>query len=125
MARYANDILEIVCQAGKHMSAEQIFLLLKQQYPGVVIATVYNNLNGLCEKGLIRKICVEGFADRYDSSTRHDHLVCVQCGDLKDINLPDMTEKFSDESGQELSAYDLKLFYICDECKSKNCEAVD
>lgn len=99
------------------MTAEQIFLLLKKKYPGVVIATVYNNLNGLCEKGLIRKISVEGFADRYDSSTRHDHLVCVECGSLTDINLPDMTKALSDESGEELSAYDLKLFYTCEKCR--------
>ena len=56
MARYAKSILDIVCSAGKHMTAEQIFLLLKEEYPAVVIATVYNNLNALTEQGLIRKI---------------------------------------------------------------------
>lgn len=120
MARYANDILDIVCAAGKHMTAEQIFMLLKEKHPGVVIATVYNNLNGLTQKGLIRKICVEGFADRYDSAVRHDHMVCVQCGELTDINLPDMTEDFSNEIGVELAAYDLKLFYTCKKCEEEN-----
>lgn len=123
MARYANDILKIVCEAGKHLSAEQIFLKLKEQYPGVVIASVYNNLNGLLEKGLIRKICVEGFADRFDSSIRHDHMVCVQCGELKDINLPDMIDEFSSKAGVPLSAYDLKLFYTCDKCQAENIKA--
>ena len=43
--RYANAILEIVNTSYAHMTAEQIFLALKQLYPSVVLATVYNNLN--------------------------------------------------------------------------------
>lgn len=118
MARYANKILDIVCTSGKHMTAEQIFLLLKEECPGVVIATVYNNLNSLVEKGKIRKISVEGFPDRYDNSVRHDHLVCLNCGKLTDIQLPDMKESLEKAAKREISAYDLKLFYICDECRA-------
>lgn len=118
MARYAKSILDIVCSEGKHMTAEQIFLLLKEEYPAVVIATVYNNLNALTEKGLIRKISVEGFPDRYDCSVRHDHLVCKHCGKLKDVDLPDMTKNFAEETGLPLTSYDLKLYYVCDECQA-------
>lgn len=119
MARYAKSILDIVCSAGKHMTAEQIFLLLKEEYPAVVIATVYNNLNSLTEQGLIRKISVEGFPDRYDSGARHDHLVCMHCGKLRDINLPDMTDYLEKEAKMPVTAYDLKLFYTCEECHAR------
>lgn len=58
------------------MTAEQIFLELKKEEPKVVLATVYNNVNGLCREGRIRRISVEGQPDRYDKIQRHDHLVC-------------------------------------------------
>ena len=117
MTKYAKRILDLVCTTGKHMTAEQIFFLLKQEFPNVVLATVYNNLNALTEQGLIRRISMEGFADRYDTNVRHDHLVCIRCGKLKDVTLPDMTETFSAQTGTVIESYDLKLFYICDECK--------
>ena len=119
MARYAKSILDIVCSAGKHMTAEQIFLLLKKEYPAVVIATVYNNLNSLTERGLIRKISVEGFPDRYDTSVRHDHMVCIHCGKLEGVHLPDLTNYLKKEANMPLAAYDLKLFYTCEECQAR------
>lgn len=118
--RYSNSILNIVCSEGKHMTAEQIFFLLKKEYPAVVIATVYNNLNSLVESGKIRKISVEGFPDRYDNNTKHEHLVCARCGKLKDIHIGDLSEKIRKESGVKIIGYDLKAFYICEECAEKN-----
>ena len=116
MTKYAKSILEIVCSSGKHKNAEEIFFLLKEEYPRVVIATVYNNLNSLTDQGLIRRIHVEGFPDCYDSNVRHDHMVCTSCGKLMDIELPDMRQELVSRTGQRIMAYDLKLYYICDEC---------
>ena len=42
MAKYSSGILEIVNRVGGHMTAEQVFLEMKRQYPSVVMATVYN-----------------------------------------------------------------------------------
>ena len=66
MSRYAELILELINQTTKHMTAEQIFLELKKSEPKVVQATVYNNLNTLCQQGLIRKLSIENSPDRYD-----------------------------------------------------------
>ena len=60
MAKYSSGILEIVNRAGGHMTAEQVFLEMKRQYPSVVMATIYNNLNSLCAQGAIRRLSVEG-----------------------------------------------------------------
>lgn len=66
MSRYAELILELINQSQGHMTAEQIFLELKKTEPRIVQATVYNNLNALCQEGLIRKLSLEGSPDRYD-----------------------------------------------------------
>ena len=59
MTKYAERILNIINESSEHMTAEQIFLILKKKEPKVVLATVYNNLNMLCDKELIRKISLE------------------------------------------------------------------
>ena len=77
MSKYTKKILEIVQASRDHMTAEQIFGTLRQTYPSVVRATVYNNLNRLCEEGKIRKISLEGMPERYDRIQRHDHLIWI------------------------------------------------
>ena len=52
MTKYAKKILEIVESSNDHLTAEQIFMQLRETYPTVVLATVYNNLNRLWEENL-------------------------------------------------------------------------
>ena len=116
MTKYAKAIHAIVEESRAHMTAEQIFGELRKRYPGVVLATVYNNLNHLWEQGLIRKIPLEGMTDRYDRIQRHDHLVCRRCGRLMDIHLSDLTNLLQEQVHIPILSYDLKLMCICEEC---------
>lgn len=109
MTKNAKQILKIIDISGEHLSAEQIFLCLKESNQDVVLATVYNNLASLYKQGLIRKISVEGHPNRYDNIRRHDHLVCRNCGKLSDILLEDLTEKLQKQVGIPMLSYDLKL----------------
>lgn len=115
--RYAKSILAIIEHSGAHLTAEQIFFQLKKQYPSVVMATVYNNLNALYQQGCVRKISLEGYADRYDKNTRHDHLVCRQCGALSDLHLADLAEQLESQIGFPIDGYDLKVQYLCPHCR--------
>lgn len=117
VTRYAKKILEIIEFSHSHMTAEQVFDTLRQTYPSVVLATVYNNLNRLWQEGRIRKVLVEGMPDRYDRTERHDHLVCKKCGRLQDVDLGDLTKQLEKKAGIPLLFYDLKLVYLCEECR--------
>lgn len=120
MTKYAKKIYEIITQSHDHMTAEQVFDMLRQTYPTVVLATVYNNLNKLWDAGLIRKVSLEGMPDRYDRLEKHDHLVCRKCGKLLDVNLVDLTEELQRQVGVHILSYDLKLMYVCEECKKQS-----
>ena len=119
VTKYGKKILEIVSSSHSHMTAEEIFDVLRQTYPTVVLATVYNNLNRLWQDDLIRKVSVDGMPDRYDRIQRHDHLVCKQCGRLLDIDLGDLTKQLEKKAGLSILSYDLKLTYLCEDCKKK------
>ena len=119
MTKYAKQILEIVQASRSHLTADQVFLQLREVYPKVALASVYNNLNRLWEDGRIRNVSVEGMPDRYDRIERHDHLVCRGCGKLLDLDLTDLTEQLQKQVGVPLLAYDLKLIYLCEECRAK------
>lgn len=117
MSKYGEQIFKLVQESSGHMTAEQLFLELKKIEPKVVQATVYNNLNVLCQKGLIRKMSIEGSPDRYDKIQKHDHLVCQNCGALSDINFEDLTRNLEDQLGEGILFYDLKVFYLCQKCR--------
>ncbi len=119
MTKYAEQILRRINESESHMTAEQIFLELKKTEPKVVQATIYNNLNALCQKGLIRKLSMEGSPDRYDKIQKHDHLVCQRCGALSDINFQDLTRDLESQLGEGILSYDLKVFYLCPACRKK------
>lgn len=119
MTKYEKEIYHIITASMEHMTVEQIFAELKDKYPGVVIATVYNNVNKLWDAGLIRKISVENMPDRYDRVVRHDHLVCQRCGQLTDISFDDLTTPLSEMVGKDFLYYDLKVYYLCPSCREK------
>lgn len=119
MSKYANLILDLINESNDHMTAEQIFLELKKTEPKVVLATVYNNLNALSSAERIRRVPMEGSPDRYDRIQKHDHLVCKGCGSLSDKSFADLTDHLEQQLGTGILSYDLKVFYLCPECRKK------
>ena len=119
MTKYEKAIYHIIHTSSMHLTAGHIFELLKKEYPKVAVATVYNNVNKLWKAGLIRKISLENMPDRYDRTVKHDHLVCQQCGKLTDISFEDLTFSLCEQMGGEFLSYDLKVFYICPDCRER------
>lgn len=122
MKKYRVKIQEIIENSHSHPTAEEVFRLLRETFPQVARATVYNNLNALCEAGLVRKVSVQGMPDRYDRIRRHDHLVCKACGRLVDLDLSDLTHQLQRQVSVPFLSYDLKLVYLCEQCQKKRNE---
>ena len=120
MTRYEKEIYDIVNSSSDHLTAEMIFKKIQTIFPDISRATVYNNLNKLCDQKLIRRISLENSPDRYDRVIKHDHLVCQKCGKLSDVSFEDLTESLKKQLGNDFIAYDLKVFYICPECQKKD-----
>lgn len=119
MTKYEKEIYDIINASADHLTAEQIFGQVREKYPGVVLATIYNNINKLCDTGLIRRVSMDGAPDRYDRTERHDHLVCKSCGKIADISFGDLTASLHQTLGEDFLYYDLKVFYLCPDCRKK------
>ncbi|MGN0820017.1 MAG: Fur family transcriptional regulator [Christensenellaceae bacterium] len=119
MTKYEKAIYDVVTASREHLTAGEIYKRIKGVLPKVVQATVYNNLNKLTESGFIRRISVEGMPDRYDAVHKHDHLVCSKCGKITDVSFDDITLPLQKQLGQGFLFYDLKVYYVCPECRAK------
>lgn len=118
MTKNSKIILDIVNSSRDHLTAEQIFIKAKEISPGIVLATVYNNLNLLTREHYIRRLTVQGKPDCYDNTTVHDHMVCNECGTIADVTIKDLKENLMEAVGDAFVSYDLNIYYICDKCKS-------
>ena len=119
MTKYERAIYDIVRMSREHLTVYLIFVRLKTDHPKVVLATVYNNLNKMWESGLVRKVSAEGMPDRYDIPQKHDHLVCKRCGKILDVSFDDLTAPLRSQLGQDFLFYDLKVYYLCPECRER------
>lgn len=119
MTSYGKAIIRFMEEQPGHYTAEQVYLTMKAGHPKLVLATVYNNLKSLSEEGHLRKISIEGEPDRYELNIRHDHLLCRQCRKLSDITLEDLTDTLRWQTGLSDLSYDLKINYLCNECRTK------
>ena len=117
MTKYAEQILDLVLCSAEHPTAEQIFWQMKQKNPKIAQATVYNNLNALVADGKLIRLPQPGSPDRYDNTTRHDHLICTHCGALTDFRFTDLTRDIESALGARIRSYDLRIHYVCPACR--------
>ena len=116
-------IKNAVLNSSYHPTAEDIYKVLKKDNPNLSLGTVYRNLNLLSNMGEINKISISNASDRYEKIiSEHQHVVCLECGEIFDIELPlnnDITRYVSEKTGVEVSSLDIIVNGICKDCKSK------
>jgi Fur family ferric uptake transcriptional regulator len=80
-------ILEVVRQAGKHVTPEQVYETVRSQNPAINRATIYRTLDFLCEQRLI--VAMRWGSQTYYEIARqtpHHHLICRSCGGIEEID---------------------------------------
>ena len=111
-----------------HLSAEDIYLLVKDKAPEIGLATVYRTLELLSELKIVDKINFGDGLSRYDLRKEgavhfHHHLVCMECGNVKEIVedlLEDVEEIIEKDWGFAVKDHRLTFHGICKHCQAKN-----
>ncbi len=114
-------VLQVLRESEGHLQADEIFKRVKDYYPNMVLATVYNNLHALTEGGYIRHIRTMEGADFYDKTTTpHEHALCTVCGKLMDADIKGFAEMLQKNTALPIVSYDLILHTVCPDCDSGN-----
>lgn len=130
MKKYSRQrelILTSLKDRTDHPTAEMLYTDLKQELPGIGIATIYRNLADLAKAGEIIKIKTRLGKDRYDGNIHpHIHFECEQCYSIEDIFLEEKESNIFDNEIKKISnmieaepttSYTLIHGY-CKECKN-------
>ena len=124
-------ILSVLEQnSGRHMTAEDIYELVAEDYPEIGLATVYRTLQLLWDMQLVDRISLDDGCVRYEighlledeTKHNHPHLICRSCGRVIPFDadlLDDLEHHIEETAGFRVMDHELKFYGLCRECVKK------
>lgn len=121
-------ILDVLSKhKGKHLSVEEIFELVKGNYSGIGVATVYRTLPLLERMALLNKIILDDGCIKYELSNTnevhfHHHLICVMCGSISEVQedmLEGLEEQIFKKSSFVIKNHKVKFYGYCKACSEE------
>ena len=117
------EILDIFLNTDKHLTANELYQIVRKKHHKVGYATIYRTLRLLCECGLCRELKVEDGTARYEhlyGHQHHDHLICTKCGrfvEVVDSEIERLQEKLAKQHGFYPERHRMELYGVCRKCK--------
>lgn len=112
-------VLDEIYTSGDHIDADELYLRLKKKGNQVSRATVYNTLDLLLECDLVVRHQFGKNQAKYEraySYWQHDHLICLDCGDVMefcDPRIQSIQEMVADIYQFEIQHHALNLYGRC------------
>ena len=129
-SRPRREIMEAFFRAGRHLTAEELYLLVKRSSPKLGFATVYRTLKLMVEAGLCHELKFMGGSNRYEllvGLRHHDHIVCTGCGacvEVVDPEIERLQDRLFRRHGFIPQRHRLELFGLCGNCQKRcRCQA--
>lgn len=117
-------VLKFLMNSPHHPTVEEIYNNLLADYPGLSLATVYNNLNIFVRRGIVKEMKFAGVTSRYDfMGHTHYHIICEKCGRVVDFSyndLDDLNEIVQEQTGFTINKTNLEVFGLCPTCQQSS-----
>lgn len=119
--RSQERLLNLLKQLNGEMSAQDLYVRLRELGQGMGLATVYRALEALRLEGAIQARTLATGESLY-SSTQKDrhHLNCVQCGRslaIDDCPVHALEAELSRSEGFQIFYHTLEFYGLCDQCQ--------
>jgi Fur family transcriptional regulator, ferric uptake regulator len=113
-----------------HLSAEEVFMLVKAKFPDIGLATVYRTLELLSELHIVEKMNFGDGVARFDlrddtHEHMHHHLICTDCGLVKEIKddwLKELEQRIELEFGFMVIDHRLDFTGSFNNCNKSDCK---
>ena len=123
-SRQRESIKENLIHFFNDTATTEIYTDIRKIYPNISLGTVYRNLALLSDLGEIRKLTVDGGADRFDGNiSPHNHFTCRRCGAVLDLDMEDISRiKQSAEQRFHgvIESYSVNFYGLCENCTEKS-----
>jgi Fur family ferric uptake transcriptional regulator len=117
-------VLKFLYENDGHFTPEDIYTLLKEQYPDVNIgiATVYRTLTLLETSHIASSISFGVQGKKYELGLKkhHDHLICTKCGaiiEFFDETIEKRQEEIAQKYNFQMTDHTMKIIGLCENCQ--------
>lgn len=113
-------------RAGGHLSAEDLFRMVKKKAAGVGLASVYRTISSLVDAGLAverRFLNRTSVYELHEPGHHHDHLICLKCKKIFEFEneaIEDQQRKTAEGLGFQLKDHKLELYGWCQRANCPN-----
>ncbi|MGQ9632296.1 MAG: Fur family transcriptional regulator [bacterium] len=113
-------ILELMEGRGRHLTAKDIYKMVKKRFPTISFATVYNTLEKLVDVGEIKQLSIKRDVAYYDGNVSpHHHFHCRICGRIYDVEVECSVAKKGEVEGHKIEEMQAYFYGVCKECREK------
>ncbi len=113
-------VLDCLERTKKHPTADQVLVAVRETFPSVSRATVYNTLQALTKAGMILQITVDPAVSRYDADlSPHAHFRCRICNTVYDVGLDEESNLEAHIEGHHIEAVRTYAYGVCKKCLVK------
>jgi Fur family ferric uptake transcriptional regulator len=117
-------ILNIFLRQEGHLSADDLFDLVRAVEPGIGRATVYRTLQWMVDADIARKVDFGEGRSRYEPSYRHPrhfHLICTKCHQSSEFLSSDveaLMEEVASARGFTAGQAVVQIYGTCEDCRT-------
>ncbi len=117
-------VLNIFLRQQGHLSADDLFDLVRREDKGIGRATVYRTLQWMVDAGLARKVDFGEGRSRFEPSYRHPrhfHLICNRCrrsSEFLSSDVETLMEEIAGARGFEATQALVQIYGICEDCRT-------
>lgn len=123
--RQRDAILDVFLESQDHLTAEQVYNLVRQSFPRIGYATVYRTLKLLADCGLAYARNFGDGATRFEpihqEGEHHDHMICVTCKKIIEFEndaLEELQEAVATEHRFRILWHKMEFYGLCRECQT-------
>jgi Fur family ferric uptake transcriptional regulator len=117
-------ILDIFLRQKGHVTADELYDLVRQEDAGIGRATVYRTLQWMVTAWLATKVDVGEGRSRFEPSLRHPrhfHLICNEChrsSEFLSSDIEAILEEVAAARNFDVTQTVIQVFGVCDECRT-------
>ncbi len=124
-SRRRQMILGEFLNTERHLSAEELYELVKKKDPNIGLATVFRALKIFVDSGLAQKVKFSDKTIKYEhkfNHNHHDHIICESCGKIVEFFDPKielLQKTICRKNGFLINTHRLDIFGVCSACAKK------
>ena len=115
-------ILEAFLKTEKHLTCDDLYLIIRRNHPDIGYTTVYRTLKLIQRTGLAREADLGDKVLRLEHEyghKHHDHLICLKCGrffEVFDPGIELLQEKLAQKHKFKPVRHKMDIFGYCQKC---------